>query len=216
MVLEFESYLTQAKRWPSEGRHIMAQYDDESVVVYQAYNLRIGQFAAQNGYFGGDFRLGRMTWVKPNFLWMMFRSGWGAKSDQEVTLAVRLKRTAFDEILASAVASSHRASPYEDANEWKTALKRSEVRLQWDPDHSPDGAKETRRAIQLGIRGDLAIKYSREWILQIVDISDFVFEQREHSSRGNWARLQTPKEKPYPVQDETVRRTLGLTPLTNA
>ena len=58
----------QRARWPRDGRHVMAQYDADSVVVYQAYRPAIGQFAAAHGYFGGEFSLGRMSWVKPNFL----------------------------------------------------------------------------------------------------------------------------------------------------
>ncbi|MFM7854759.1 MAG: DUF4291 family protein [Flammeovirgaceae bacterium] len=26
--------------------------------------------------------LNRMTWMKPNFLWMMYRSGWATKHNQ--------------------------------------------------------------------------------------------------------------------------------------
>src|SRR4051794_25066955 len=80
-----EPYLVQNARWPRSGRHIPAQFDAESVVVYQAYNLSIGHFAARHGYFGGDFSTSRMTWIKPNFLWMMYRSGWGTKENREVT-----------------------------------------------------------------------------------------------------------------------------------
>lgn len=31
----------------------------------------------------------------------------------------------------------------------------SSVRLQWDPDHHPDGSPRRRRAIQLGLRNDV-------------------------------------------------------------
>jgi hypothetical protein len=99
MDLITEPYTTQDARWPRTGRHMLAQFDAESVVVYQAYNPAIGHFAARHGYFGGGFGLGRMSWIKPNFLWMMYRSGWGTKEDQEVTLSVRLRRDTFDEIL---------------------------------------------------------------------------------------------------------------------
>ncbi|GET40082.1 hypothetical protein MiSe_48900 [Microseira wollei NIES-4236] len=77
MKLVTESYLAQIDRWPKTGRHILAQFDDESIVVYQAYRPAIGHFAASHGYFGGEFSLNRMSWIKPNFLWMMYRSGWG-------------------------------------------------------------------------------------------------------------------------------------------
>jgi SAM-dependent methyltransferase len=51
---------------PNSGRHILAQFDDESVVDYQAYRPAIGLFAAKNGHFGGEFGLDRMSWIKPN------------------------------------------------------------------------------------------------------------------------------------------------------
>jgi hypothetical protein len=75
MQLKMEPYLAQRRRWPESGRHILAQFDDESVVVYQAYRPQIGCFAAEHGFFGGAFELDRMSWIMPNFLWMMYRSG---------------------------------------------------------------------------------------------------------------------------------------------
>ena len=105
MQLVTEKYLTQVSNWPERGKHILAQFDENSIVVYQAYRPEIGHFAVSKGYFGGEFSLSRMSWIKPNFLWMMYRSGWGTKIGQEVILAVTIQRTAFDEILAKAVHS---------------------------------------------------------------------------------------------------------------
>jgi hypothetical protein len=42
MHLITEPYFVQAARWPATGRHILAQYDDNSIIVYQAYNPTIG------------------------------------------------------------------------------------------------------------------------------------------------------------------------------
>src|SRR5689334_15253432 len=101
--LRLESFQAQSARWPAAGRHVLAQFDDETVVVYQAYRPSIGQFAAEHGHFrGGGFSLDRMSWIKPNFLWMMYRCGWAQKDGQAVVLAVWLARSAFDEILAQA------------------------------------------------------------------------------------------------------------------
>src|SRR3954452_12651443 len=122
MDLITELYLAQQAHWPESGRHILAQFDAESVVVYQAYRPEIGHFAARHGYFGGGFSQGRMSWIKPNFLWMMYRSGWGTKEDQEVTLAVRLRRDAFDEILSLAVHSSSVPDVYRTYEAWKRAV----------------------------------------------------------------------------------------------
>ena len=103
----------QETRLPKICRYILAQFDDEGVIVYQAYRPAIGNFAATHGYFGGDhFSLTRMSWIKPNFLWMMYRSGWGQKEGQEVVLAVKIEREAFDTILANAVWSTYNPDLY--------------------------------------------------------------------------------------------------------
>ena len=132
MRLITTSYIEQKTKLPKIGRHIIAQFDEEGVVVYQAYRPAIGNFAATYGYLGGDFSLTRMSWIKPNFLWMMYRSGWGQKEGQEVILAVKIKREALDTILANAVRSKHNPDLYPTEKDWKHAVKRSDVRLQWD------------------------------------------------------------------------------------
>ena len=44
------------------------------------------------------------------------------------------------------------------ADEKTQGKGRSEVRLQWDPDHHPDGSPQRRKAIQLGLRDEVRIK----------------------------------------------------------
>src|SRR5438105_14894169 len=73
MKLPTEPYLLQSRRWPQSGRHILAHFDSESIVVYQAYQPAIGRYAAQHQRFGGEFSFARMSWIKTNFLWMMYR-----------------------------------------------------------------------------------------------------------------------------------------------
>jgi hypothetical protein len=209
-----ESYVSQEGRWPPTGRHILAQFDFESVVVYQAYRPEIGHFAARNGYFGGEFGLHRMSWVKPNFLWMMYRSGWGSKEGQEVTLAVRLRRDAFNGILRQAVHSSFAAEIYGSLQNWEQAVAQSNVRLQWDPDHGPSGSAHARRAIQLGLRREALLSYSKDWLLEIEDISEFVRAQRA-SAVSPFDRLITPREEVYPVADLVVASRLGLSPVSD-
>lgn len=210
MKLMTESYLEQVRRWPTSGRHILAQYDADTVVVYQAYRPTIGRYAAEHGHFGGEFSLDRMSWIKPNFLWMMYRCGWGTKENQEVTLAVWLRRPAFDAILREAVHSTFIPEVYGSEAEWKQALARSAVRLQWDPDHNPAGTKLDRRAIQLGLRGEVLAGYARDWVVRIEDVSDFVTRQRPHA-RPPYQDLISPREEVYPVADPDVARRLGVT-----
>ena len=208
--LTTEDYGSQRSRWPAQGRVILAQFDAHSVVVYQAYRPAIGHYAARHGHFGGEFSLSRMSWVKPNFLWMMYRCGWGTKENQEVTLAVRIQRSAFDSLLAAAVHSAFAPEVYADEPEWRRRVADSDVRLQWDPDHDPSGKPLERRAIQLGLRGEFLRRYARDWIVDIEDVSDFVAAQRSNLQVDGETRLITPREEPYPVADTTVAARLGI------
>ena len=209
MNLPTDRYLDQVATWPSEGRHILAHFDADTIVVYQAYRPSIGEYAIRHSEFGGDFSYARMSWIKPNFLWMMYRSGWGTKEGQETTLGLRLRRAFFDGILAQAVASrnqSHHASQ----EEWKASLKSSNVRLQWDPDHHPRGNALARRAIQLGLRGPVLEDFGKRELLEVIDMTAFVSEQRELMSRVGIGELRTPVERLYVPDDGAIARRLKL------
>ncbi len=209
-MLLTEKYIDQVALWPKSGRHILAQADDGSVIVYQAYKPSIGEFVIEHGYFGGDFNYARMSWIKPNFLWMMYRSGWGTKQGQEVILAIRLRRQFFDNILAQAVGSTFMHSDYASPEQWERAIATSNIRLQWDPDHNPNGSPLQRRAIQLGMRGRVLKDYGRKEILEIMDMSAFVKEQRGNISSERIAELVTPVEREYLPDDPAIRTRLGL------
>ena len=195
-MLILEPYLAQLRVWPRQGRHILAQYDDESVIVYQAYKPSIAHWAVQHQRLGGpDFSYNRMSWIKPNFLWMMYRSGWGTKHEQEITLALRLQRAFFEGILGDAVESSFSPFVHATREAWQAALESSEVRLQWDPDHDPHGHPEERRAIQLGLRGEALKRMGQEALLEVLDVSSFVSEQRKRVEAGELRELETPRER---------------------
>ncbi|GAA0727049.1 DUF4291 domain-containing protein [Aquimarina litoralis] len=210
MKLELKKYREQESYWPQEGYHIMAQYDDEKIIVYQSYRPEIGNFAVKNQFFGGAFSLERMTWIKPNFLWMMYRNGWGTKEGQEVVLAIHLKRTAFEKYLENAVYSSFKPDLYESYELWQKDVAKSNVRLQWDPDHNPYGAKLERRAIQIGLRKEFIRSFAKDDILEIEDISDFVKEQYEFVKSGDLEQLVTPLEKPMLFENEELNKYLKL------
>lgn len=191
-----EPYIEQQPYWPKIGRHILARFDDTGIVVYQAYRPAIADFAVKHQRFGGEFSYNRMSWIKPNFLWMMYRAGWATKEGQERILAVRLPRDFFDELLRAAVPSTFDPARHATNDDWKTAVARSDVRLQWDPDHDPKGQPLARRAIQLGLRGRMLRLYGEESLLSIEDITDFVIGQRAHA-RDDAASLMLPRERVY-------------------
>jgi Domain of unknown function (DUF4291) len=239
--LPVSRYVEQvANVWPSEGRHILAHYNNDTIVVYQAYRESIARYALEHQQFGGDdWQWSRMSWIKPNFLWMMYRSDWGRSKGQEAVLGIRIRCSFFDALLEQAVESSYsppetkgksrsaeisktRARPKGVGRlgnkkaltheEWKEALAKSNVRLQWDPDHEPSGAKCNRRAIQLGLRGPVLEAFGTSEIVEIIDMSDFIAHQRTNTTTDRLDHLETPTERVYvPAQHEIATR-VGLSP----
>ncbi|KAL4229113.1 hypothetical protein ACF0H5_012152 [Mactra antiquata] len=195
LSLKTELYSEQKQKlWPSSGRHILAQYDDKNIVVYQAFCPEIASYAVKNGKFGGEsYSFARMTWIKTNFLWMMYRAGWATKKRQERILAITITKAGFDEILQNARGSGIQRNEGPD-----------EVRLQWDPDHDPHGGKCDRRAVQLGLRGTMVSKFNDAWIQKIEDITDFVVEQHQFVLEDQLDKLITPLEEVYIPSDGNI------------
>ena len=100
-------------------RRIRAVYDEDSITVYQAYSDEIAEAALEHQRFVAPFSFDRMTWIKPSFLWMMERSGYGTRVDQEHVLAIRMRLTGWLEALGKASLSSAGASE-------------APVRIQWE------------------------------------------------------------------------------------
>jgi hypothetical protein len=69
-------------------RQIRADYDEESLIVYQAFSRGIAEEAVASGKFGPSFSRTRMTWIKPSFRWMLYRCGFATKPGQEHVLAI--------------------------------------------------------------------------------------------------------------------------------
>ena len=198
--LPTERHVVQRERWPQSGRHILAHRDAQSVIVYQAYRPAIGEYAIRHGRLDGpDFSLSRMSWIKPNFLWMMYRSGWGTKEGQQVTLGLRLRRAFFERVVREAVPSTFDSANYPSREAWQAAVERSEVRLQWDPDHAPSGNELERRAIQLGLRGRTLAAFAKEELLEVIDMRAFVEAQRPMAQDDN-SELQLPVEHPLDIE----------------
>ncbi|MET1075244.1 MAG: DUF4291 domain-containing protein [Umezawaea sp.] len=183
-----------------KSKEVRADYDDRHITVYQAYSPAIAVPALAAGTFVPPFRPGRMTWVKPSFLWMMYRCGWGLKEGQERVLAVRITRSGFESALRAAVLS-HDATPV-----------KPEVRVQWDPErdlhHSPLG----HRSLQLGVGGATAARYVDEWITGLTDVTPLAHEVHALVRAGSLAEATAllPVERPYPLPADLVEH-LGAT-----
>ncbi|KXX67104.1 hypothetical protein AVL50_29325 [Flammeovirga sp. SJP92] len=213
MNINHEKYTIQENKLPSTGKHIIGQYDDESIIVYQAYNSKIANYAVAHQTFGGSFSFNRMTWIKPNFLWMMYRAGWASKENQERILAIRIKKEGFIEILEEAVHSTFKPNIYSTHEAWKEAMNHSNVRLQWDPAHDPYGEKKDRKAIQLGLKGSTLEKFCQEWILEISDITDFVKAEKLKLDTNGIEELTVPVERTFEVQSLPLNKKLEMSGL---
>ncbi|WP_212648363.1 DUF4291 family protein [Deinococcus hopiensis] len=111
--------------------------------------------------------------------------GLGTKENQEATLALRLKREGFEAMLAEAVAPSFGASGCATQEDWAEAVKRSDVRLQWDP----DPALQRPPAVQLSLRGEALRRLNGAWLLDVEDISGFGRERRTRFLNVDWRPL---------------------------
>ena len=173
-------------------RQVRASFDSESIIVYQAYGHEIADAALAAGSFVAPFSLHRMTWIKPSFLWMMYRSGWASKSGQERVLAVRMSRAGFEDAPAASCQSHFDPTMHADEAMWRRALQASPVRVQWDPERAVDGQPLGHRSLQVGLSGVAVVHDVTEWIRGIEDITT-TLERRRHGLES------LPAERPYPL-----------------
>lgn len=196
--MDTESYHAQEALLPSEGRVIVGAFDGDSILLFQAYRPGIAAWAVEHQRLGGPlFSFSRMSWVKTSFLWMMYRSNWATRPDQECVLSVRLRRSRFDWLVESAVSSQYDVNAYGSAEDWRRKIRESDVRVQWDPDRDPLGLPLKRRAIQLGLRGDVLRAFACQDILEIQDVTPFVREERRQLASRGLQCLRVPVQREY-------------------
>lgn len=183
------------------NNQIRAQYNDTTITVYQAYNSTIAKGAEENQTFVPPFKMERMTWIKPSYLWMMYRSGWAQKEGQERILKIKIKREGFDWALSNACLSHFDNNTHQDRESWKTTLQQSPVRIQWDPEKNIFLEALSYRSIQIGLSGDAVSKYVNEWITEIEDITDDCKKIRQLINEGKIeeAKSLLPIEEIYTI-----------------
>lgn len=174
------------------------------MTVYQAYRPEIGGPAARDGRFPAAWKRDRMTWVKPSFLWMMYRCGWALKEGQETVLAVEIRREGFEWALRNSCLSHYAADLHDSQAGWKRALRRSPVRVQWDPERDLRLNPLPYRSLQLGLAGEAAARYADEWIVGMEDVTPLAREVHGLVRAGDLATAagRLPEERLYPLADD--------------
>jgi hypothetical protein len=175
-----------------EKHQIRADYDDTTITVYQAYSPEIAGPAVRAGRFVPPFKRERMTWIKPSFLWMMYRCGWATKPGQERVLAIRITREGFAWALARAALSHYAPEVHASREAWQQEVRTSPVRIQWDPERSLGLQPLPYRSLQMGLSGEAVDRYVDEWITEMTDVT--ALARRIHAGEHDLL----PVERPYP------------------
>jgi hypothetical protein len=188
-------------------RQVRARFTPDSITVYQAYGPHVAEHAARHGRFGPGFKRDRMTWIKPSFLWMMYRCGWAEKPGQERVLAIRIRREGFAWALEHSSLSHFDQDVHADYAAWE-ATKGAPVRVQWDPERDLTLRPLPHRAIQIGLSGAAVARYRDEWIMDIDDVTTLAHDVHALVKKGDReaAAALLPVEHPYPVSPDIATR----------
>lgn len=201
-------------------RQIRAQYDSTTITVYQAYSVEIASAAVQHQKLNASSSFGptRMTWIKPSWAWMLYRSGYSYKdARQERILALILTHSAFLSLLRKAVVANHVGNEtVVDAKERKAdRAKPVRVMVQWDPERSLRIGKLDYRSIQIGIPGTLVDELV-EGTVEIEDVTSKARELKKLLDEDEKVDRTTlvaeglvPEEKEFEVDDE-LRKILAM------
>ncbi|MFE6975500.1 DUF4291 domain-containing protein [Streptomyces sp. NPDC057682] len=188
---------------PQHG--IRALHTATTLTVYQAYRPALGLPAARDGRFPAAWKRDRMTWIKPSFLWMMYRCGWAEKEGQETVLAVEITREGFDWALENAALSHYVRGVHPDRASWQRDLRAAPARVQWDPERDLRLNRLPYRSLQLGLAGEASRRYADEWTVSIRDVTPLAREIHGlvRAGRDDEAARLLPEERAYPAPAET-------------
>jgi hypothetical protein len=194
---------------PAE-REIRADYNATSLVIYQAYSSAIADAAVAAQRFVPPFSEGRMTWIKPSFLWLMERSHWAQKSGQERVLAVRITRSGWEEALSLGVLTDAEPCTYASYAVWQEKFQQAQVHIQWDPERSLRGNSLLHSSIQVGLSRHVIRRYVEEWTVGIEDYTPRVRKMATllRTGRESQAKALLPPERVYPLPPE-LKRCIG-------
>jgi hypothetical protein len=190
-------------------REVRALFDESTVTVYQAYTAEIAAAATAAQNFVHPFRLNRMTWIKPSFAWMMYRSNWAQRPGQERILSIRIARANFDQTLLDSCLSSYDESVYGSHDDWVARKRSSGAIVQWDPERSLSLERLAWRSIQIGLTQATAHEFASSWEKEITDVTDLVREIKKDvvSGRIDLAERYRPVEAPYPMTSSALQAT---------
>lgn len=190
---------------------IRALYDTKNIALYAAFSPSIANVALKAQQLLPPFSYDRMTWVKPSYLWMMYRSDWAQKDNMQRILRIWIKRTDWEAALKEAVLTTPEAHVYGDAKKWRKQLDKARVRVQWDPERDIQNKHLAFKSIQVGITPALAETYAKRWITKIEDVTPLTHQISPWVFAQQWQKAAQllPQEQVYTVNND-IKTVLGM------
>jgi hypothetical protein len=194
-------------------RELLASHTESTVRVYQAFSDEIADAALSHQRFVPPFKVDRMTWIKPSFLWMMYRSSWATSPGQTRVLAIDISREGFEWALLHSCLSDFDARIHSSRDEWASCKMTAPVTIQWDPGRNLSLDRLERRTIQIGLGRQASQQYVQHWTRKISDVTPLTRKIHElvQSGLNSEAESLLPVEKEYPLSD-ALKRVVGIFP----
>ncbi|HEY9709838.1 MAG TPA: DUF4291 family protein [Oculatellaceae cyanobacterium] len=122
---------------------------------------------------------------------------------------IKLSHDGFQTILSQGIPTVFEPGLFETELDWQLALRRGEVRYQWDPDRDLRLRRLERRALQVGISGSVVRDYVNRWILGIEDVTELAHGIKEAIASKQEQLPLVPEERVYEVSTQ-IQQTLQM------
>lgn len=190
---------------------INALFDQNAIAVYAAFDSSIANIAVARQQLLPPFSYDRMTWIKPSFLWLMYRSNWAQQPGMDRILRIWVGRKEWDNALREAILTTPEPHVYPDAKQWRQFADKARIKVQWDPERDIRNQRLQHKSIQVGITAALSEQYAKQWIRRIEDLTPLTHQIRNLVFQGkyNAAEALLPAENAYPV-DAKMAKALGM------
>jgi hypothetical protein len=173
------------------ARALIASFDAESVVAYQAFPEALGaEIVARRGL-GGGWRFDRHTRLQTSWRFVADRYAFGDRLHRSRILAIHVSRAGFDALVTAALTAEWDPALYKTSGAWRLATRFAPVLVEW--------IDETPRFV---VHGPLVRQLATEWVVDLRDVSAEFRALRDGEARA-------PQEADYPVPPDVAAR-IGL------
>lgn len=191
---------------PASGRVLLATFDDDTVLTWQAHHADVAAEMISRGRPGGtSWRTDRVTRMRTSLPSLLARCDWGRRPGRERILGLRMTRAGFDAMLRQAVHGEFEPEVYATRGAWQLATRYAAVTLTWHPDRDAGGHELARQTVRIGVRDDALRRLTTEWVTGFEDFTPWVEQARVAPS----VALAVPVLRPYPLPPELAARLAG-------